>query len=96
MKDLRAFAGAEVISFPEGSMARNGAAGPCGAPGSLADRAAGLLRRRAFRRELTRLLEASPHLIRDIGLDESAVRREVQLPFWRQGPLVPGSLRHRT
>ncbi len=96
MNDLRAFAGAKVISFPAGSMARGGAAGPCGTPASLADRAAGMLRRRAFRRELARLLEASPHLIRDIGLDEAAVRRETQLPFWRPGPLALEGFRDRS
>ena len=95
MNDLRAFAGAKVISFPAGSMVRGCAAGPGRTPTSLADRAAGLLRRRAFRRELTRLLEASPHLIRDIGLDEAAVRRETELPFWRPGPLAPDAIHHR-
>jgi len=40
MNDLRAFAGAKVISFPSGSTARGGAAAYCGAPVSLADRAA--------------------------------------------------------
>ncbi|WP_420348690.1 DUF1127 domain-containing protein [Pelagibius sp.] len=94
MDDLRAFAGATVISFPSGSDARESAAEHRRSPATLAERLACWVKRRAFRRELTRLLEASPHLIRDIGLDEAAVRRETQLPFWRPGPLAPGGLPH--
>ncbi len=58
---------------------------------------AGLLQRwmarTALRRDLRRLLKASPHLVRDIGLDETLVRREVTLPFWQDGPLPPGTIR---
>ena len=96
MSDLRAFASAEVISLPLGDAPREGASGRRGAPAFLAERAAGWLKRRAFRRELARLLEASPHLIRDIGLDEAVVRRETELPFWRPGPLAPDAIRHRS
>lgn len=49
--------------------------------------------RMAFRRSLRRLLDASPHLVRDIGLDEGLVRREVTLPFWKGGQLRPEGIR---
>ncbi len=51
----------------------------------------GLLRawvqRSILRRELRRLLESGAYLVRDIGLDEAAARREAGLPFWQVGPL---------
>ena len=51
----------------------------------------GLLRawvqRSILRRELRRLLESGAYLVRDIGLDEAAARREAALPFWQAGPL---------
>lgn len=45
------------------------------------------VQRTILRRELRRLLESGPYLVRDIGLDEAAVRREAVLPFWQAGPL---------
>ena len=53
--------------------------------------ATGILRtwvqRSILRREMRRLLGSGSHLVRDIGLDEAAVRRDVALPFWQAGPL---------
>lgn len=39
--------------------------------------------RRAYRRDLKRLLQAGPHLIADIGLTLEAARREAGKPFWK-------------
>lgn len=49
--------------------------------------------RAAFRRDLQRLLKANPHLVRDIGLDETLARWEATLPFWQDGQLRPGEIR---
>ncbi|WP_340115295.1 DUF1127 domain-containing protein [Pelagibius sp. 7325] len=39
-------------------------------------------KRRAYRRDLKRLLQAGPHLISDIGLAREAAHREVGKAFW--------------
>lgn len=85
-----------VIPFPGlKERAPEAARGPNAPDGGVSG--AGLLQRwaarTAFRRDLRRLLKASPHLVRDIGLDETLVRREVTLPFWQDGQLRPGTIR---
>jgi uncharacterized protein YjiS (DUF1127 family) len=42
-----------------------------------------MMARRAFRRDLVRQLEASPHLIRDIGMTMEEALAEIEKPFWR-------------
>ncbi len=41
-------------------------------------------RRLAQRAELGRLIETSPHLIDDLGLDRRDVLDEARKPFWRR------------
>lgn len=40
-------------------------------------------RRRAFRRDLTRLLSVGRYMIRDIGLSPEEALRESRKPFWK-------------
>lgn len=40
-------------------------------------------RRVQHRAVLARLVETSPHLVDDLGLDPSDVAEEVRKPFWR-------------
>jgi len=40
-------------------------------------------RRVQHRAVLARLIETSPHLVDDLGLDPSDVAEEVRKPFWR-------------
>lgn len=42
-----------------------------------------MMARRAFRRDLARQIEASPHLIRDIGMTREEALCEIEKPFWR-------------
>lgn len=42
-----------------------------------------MMARRAFRRDLARQIEASPHLIRDIGMTIEEALAEISKPFWR-------------
>jgi uncharacterized protein YjiS (DUF1127 family) len=42
-----------------------------------------MMARRAFRRDLARQLEASPHLISDIGMTMEDALAEIRKPFWR-------------
>jgi uncharacterized protein YjiS (DUF1127 family) len=41
-------------------------------------------RRRAYRRDLKRLLHVGEHMIRDIGLTPDDARRQIDKPFWRR------------
>ena len=50
---------------------------------SLWDLIGSLERRLRYRRDLRRLLELSPHLLNDIGLNVDDVRSECGKPFWR-------------
>jgi uncharacterized protein YjiS (DUF1127 family) len=55
---------------------------------------AGLLvlwhRRASMRRDLRTVCELDDHLLKDIGLTRSEVRREAMQPFWRAGgPAAP-------
>ncbi|MGE3829615.1 MAG: DUF1127 domain-containing protein [Parvibaculaceae bacterium] len=42
-----------------------------------------MMARRAFRRDLARQIEASPHLIRDIGMTMEEALAEIEKPFWQ-------------
>lgn len=53
------------------------------------------VQRSVLRRELRRLLESGAYLVRDIGLDEAAVRREAALPFWQAAAPDGGGLNGR-
>ncbi|NIA70288.1 hypothetical protein HBA54_16900 [Pelagibius litoralis] len=83
---------ASVISFPDLSERRSavGIVDPAPArPGRGLAVLRVWARRHAYRRDLARLLDAGPHLIRDMGLDVHRVRQEVSLPFWRRGQICP-------
>ena len=53
-----------------------------GPVGSLCDLIGSLKQRVRYRRDLRRLLELSPHLLNDIGLNVDDIRSECGKPFW--------------